>query len=295
MYYTKRWSLFSKGDNMAKDNKKTSSSTGYTNNVGRPTGSYGSYGTSGYNGSSYNSYGRTTYSSYGTGNPQQPASQQSPATNGKKGKKDNVKIEKVNLPQNGEKMTGKEKKLAKKSAKFDETDLRNYPMTVGNWIGTFILLAIPLVGAICAICWFFGVGNKSRTAWARSYVVIVLLIVLLFVIIVGSVYGVLSSKAKNVEVEFDGVSYGTLGNYGAKGTLYYLACLGLDAFGEQVASLIIGQGGGEEDSEMSSDDVILMAKAMLAKQILDIDFDGESDGDGSGNGGYLEDGEGFDE
>ena len=104
-------------------------------------------------------------------------------------------VEKVSLPEQG-KRTRKQKKIAKKIEKFNEMDLRNYPMTVGSWIGTFILLSIPLIGGICAICWFFGVGNKSRSAWVRSYVVIALLIVLIIGILLGVGWTLLSKSAK---------------------------------------------------------------------------------------------------
>lgn len=193
---------------MAKDKKSKGAPA---NNAGRPTSSYSSYATSGYGyGGVGGAYGRSPYGA----NAQQPHSANGVANavaqNG-------TKVEKVDLPDKAN-MTRKQKKLAKKSKKFDETDLRCYPMTVGGWIGTFILLALPLIGGICAICWFFGVGNKSRTAWVRSYVVIMILIVLVLGIILGSGYAVMSGKAKAEGLE------------GFNGTLYYMACEVVDMF-----------------------------------------------------------------
>ncbi len=95
-----------------------------------------------------------------------------------------TQFERVTLPDR-KYMSNREKKLAKKSAKFDEMDLRNYPMSIGGWIATFILLAIPMVNFICGICWFFGVGNKSRTAFIRAYVIVLLIITLVFGLIFG--------------------------------------------------------------------------------------------------------------
>lgn len=144
---------------------------------------------------------RGTSANYGAGTPVRGGygvynMNGAPVMGGQTDKGNNVKSEKVSLPDKGNR-TGKQKKLAKKRARFDEMDLRNYPMTVGSWIGTFILLSIPLLGGICAICWFFGVGNKSRSAWVRSYVVIALLIVLLIGIIFGVGWSLLSKAAKD--------------------------------------------------------------------------------------------------
>ncbi|MDE6276203.1 MAG: hypothetical protein K2M75_06685 [Clostridia bacterium] len=271
---------------MAKDNRSTGRGAA-PNRAGRPTGSYNSYGTSGYGTGAGYGYGRSPYGANAQPtNAKTAVNSNVPATVNKKAEKDEA-------PEKG--LKGKQKKLAKRAKKFDETDLRCYPMTIRGWIGTFILLAIPLVNVICGICWFFGVGNKSRSSWVRSYVVIVMLVVLLFVIIVGAGFGVLNSKAKNVAVEFDGVSYGKLGDYGVKGTLYYVTCVFVDTFGEQLVKQIMGQAGGngsgsgetgsgEEGGEVSSADGVKMVKAMLATKILGINLEGEQ-GSTGGTGG----------
>lgn len=264
---------------MARDNRATGRGAA-PNRAGRPTGSYGSYGPSGYGygaAGGGGAYGRSPYGAQQQSNvPAQVTKEKAPEKN----------------------LKGKDKKIAKKAKKFDETDLRCYPMTIRAWIGTFILLAIPLVGGICAICWFFGVGNKSRTAWVRSYVVIVLLIVLLLGILVGSVIGVLTSKAKDVEVVFEEQSYGTLGDYGMKGTLYYVACGLVDALGPEVVSQLIGKiagGNGEDgDEAISGEDGVMMIKMMLAQKILGIGEDEDApenapiEGEGGSTGGDVE-------
>lgn len=101
----------------------------------------------------------------------------------------------VTLPDK-EHMTKKQKKIAKKASRFDEMDLRNYPMTVGKWIGTFIVMLIPLVNFIAGICWFFGVGNKSRTAFVRSIFVICLILTVLLAALLGVGYYFLAQKAQ---------------------------------------------------------------------------------------------------
>lgn len=101
----------------------------------------------------------------------------------------------VTLPDKAH-MTRKQKKIAKKASRFDEMDLRNYPMTVGKWIGTFIVMMLPLINVIAGIFWFFGVGNKSRTAFIRSIFVIWLIVTILVVGALGAGYFVLAQKAE---------------------------------------------------------------------------------------------------
>lgn len=257
---------------MAKDKKSKGAPANHT---GRPTGSYSSYATSGYGYGGSGAYGRSPYGSYGA-NAQQPHAANSAANAPAQG---GTKVEKVDLPDK-EHMTRKEKKLAKRAKKFDETDLRCYPMTVRAWIGTFILLALPFVGGICAICWFFGVGNKSRTSWIRSYVVIWVLIVLILGIFLGVGYSLLAKSAKDVDLsETYGEEYGTLGDYGFMGTVYYVACKAVD--------LLEGQLGGPEATQE--------VKAMLAQKLLGIGEKTPDENDGMVNegddGSYGDDGQ----
>lgn len=163
----------------------------------------------------------------------------------------------------GRKMSKKEKKIAKKVAKFDEMDLRNYPMTVGKWIGTYIILAIPLVNVIACICWFFGAGNKSRAAWIRSHVVRFLIIILLIAAIIGGGWLVLKNMASK--------------NAGAETTnevLYYAV--------DQVANIV----------DDINPDMAYMLRAIVAEKLgmpAPEPPARDNDGNGDENGGYSED------
>ena len=54
------------------------------------------------------------------------------------------------------------------------------PVTVGNWLLTFIILAIPLVNLIMLIIWVVGTStHPSKRTFATAYLV---LIAILFVI-----------------------------------------------------------------------------------------------------------------
>lgn len=54
-------------------------------------------------------------------------------------------------------------------------------MTVGAWIGTLILTAIPVVGFICLIVWAFSGSpeKRSRKNWAIAQLILMLIVALL--------------------------------------------------------------------------------------------------------------------
>jgi hypothetical protein len=68
----------------------------------------------------------------------------------------------------------------------------NKAMSVGNWIITMIVTAIPLVGFIMLFVWAFGSGtNLSKQNWAKAalifYAIIIVLYFLFFAAIMGAV------------------------------------------------------------------------------------------------------------
>jgi hypothetical protein len=55
---------------------------------------------------------------------------------------------------------------------MNETDYK--PISVGNWIVTFILLAIPLVNIIMLIVWAAsGSTHPSKKSFARAYLILI--------------------------------------------------------------------------------------------------------------------------
>lgn len=61
-------------------------------------------------------------------------------------------------------------------------------MTVGNWLLTFLILAIPLLNIIMLFVWAFGDGNQTRATYAKA-TLLWILIVAVFMIIVVSIFG----------------------------------------------------------------------------------------------------------
>jgi hypothetical protein len=58
------------------------------------------------------------------------------------------------------------------------------PMSVGQWFGTLILLAIPIIGEICFIIWLFGGGKyRQRVNYVRAMLIPVILAIIAVIII----------------------------------------------------------------------------------------------------------------
>ena len=159
------------------------------------------------NQNAYNNYGKQNPAGAPVGNANN--AQNNPDKKGKKEKKSKKNKGELParfvMPAGGEEsLSRKEKKIYKKVKKFDDYDLRNYPMTAGKWIVTFIIMAIPLINIIVGICWLFGAGNKSRSAYVRAHLIIFLIIVLIIGILLGVGYSVLKSKAAQAGAETNG-------------------------------------------------------------------------------------------
>ena len=66
---------------------------------------------------------------------------------------------------------------------------QNQPVSVGEWIITYILMCIPIVGIVMTFIWAFGEDAKlSKKNWARA-VLVLMLVCIIFSIIIGVVAG----------------------------------------------------------------------------------------------------------
>ncbi len=58
------------------------------------------------------------------------------------------------------------------------------PMTVGQWVGTMLLLAIPLVNIILLFVWAFGSGtNTNKKNYCRATLIIAAVVIAIYVVI----------------------------------------------------------------------------------------------------------------
>jgi membrane-associated HD superfamily phosphohydrolase len=68
------------------------------------------------------------------------------------------------------------------------------PMSIGDWIITFIITAIPLVGFIMLFVWAFGDGtNPSKKTWAQAYLIMMVIAIILLIIFFSVFASILGS------------------------------------------------------------------------------------------------------
>ncbi|MBE0570221.1 MAG: hypothetical protein IH618_01640 [Ignavibacteriaceae bacterium] len=79
---------------------------------------------------------------------------------------------------------------------------QNYqPMTIGEWIITFIITYIPIVGIIMLFVWAFSDGNHpSKKTWAQATLILFAIAIVLGIIfatviisMIGSMFGAMGS------------------------------------------------------------------------------------------------------
>jgi hypothetical protein len=77
------------------------------------------------------------------------------------------------------------------------------PMTIGEWVVTFIISYIPLVGFIMLFVWAFSYGtHPSKKTWAQAtlimFVIMIILMIIFFTVfasILGSIFSNYTQQA----------------------------------------------------------------------------------------------------
>lgn len=59
----------------------------------------------------------------------------------------------------------------------------NAVMSVKAWLGTLLLLCIPIVNLILLVVWGFGSGNENRRNYARATLIVMGIGLILYVIL----------------------------------------------------------------------------------------------------------------
>ena len=68
----------------------------------------------------------------------------------------------------------------------------NQPMSIGDWIITFIITYIPLVGFIMLFVWAFGDGtHPSKKTWAQATLILMVVGVILAIIFFGIIASII--------------------------------------------------------------------------------------------------------
>lgn len=67
---------------------------------------------------------------------------------------------------------------------LDQPVPQTRPMSVGDWMLTILLTAIPLVGIIMLFVWAFGSDTRStKSNWAKAMLIWALIFIVLYAII----------------------------------------------------------------------------------------------------------------
>ena len=68
------------------------------------------------------------------------------------------------------------------------------PMTIGDWIVTFIISYIPLVGFIMLFVWAFGDGaHPSKKTWAQAALIMVVVAIVLSIVFFGIIASIIGN------------------------------------------------------------------------------------------------------
>lgn len=71
----------------------------------------------------------------------------------------------------------------------------NYkPMTIGDWLITFLIQAIPLVGFIMLFVWAFSDGtHPSKKTWAQAALIMMVVVIVLMIIFFAAIWSMIGS------------------------------------------------------------------------------------------------------
>ena len=77
---------------------------------------------------------------------------------------------------------------------MDQVSGSYQPMTIGDWIITFIITYIPLVGFIMLFVWAFGGDtHPSKKTWAQATLIIFAISIVLVIIFAGIIVSMLGN------------------------------------------------------------------------------------------------------
>ena len=68
-------------------------------------------------------------------------------------------------------------------------------MTLGQWLITTLIMAIPCVGFIMTLVWAFGNGNENRKNFCRASLIWMVVGIVLLVIFYGSIFAMIAASA----------------------------------------------------------------------------------------------------
>ncbi|WMJ89043.1 hypothetical protein [Anaerocolumna sp. MB42-C2] len=74
------------------------------------------------------------------------------------------------------------------------------PMSLGDWVITLIVLAIPCVGLIMMFVWGFGQGNTNRRNYCRATLIFAAIGIVLGLVFYASIAAALTSAFSSLAI-----------------------------------------------------------------------------------------------
>jgi len=88
---------------------------------------------------------------------------------------------------------------------MDQFNLQqNYkPMTIGDWLITFLIQIIPLVGFVMLFVWAFGGDtHPSKKTWAQATLLWFVIMIILFIIFFAALWGFIMSMFGGMDLNY---------------------------------------------------------------------------------------------
>lgn len=81
---------------------------------------------------------------------------------------------------------------------------QNYkPMTIGDWLITFLIQIIPLVGFVMLFVWAFGGDtHPSKKTWAQATLLWFVIMIILFIIFFAALWGFIMSMFGGMDLNY---------------------------------------------------------------------------------------------
>lgn len=81
---------------------------------------------------------------------------------------------------------------------------QNYkPMTIGDWLITFLIQIIPLVGLVMLFVWAFGGDtHPSKKTWAQATLLWFVIMIILFIIFFAAMWGFIMSMFGGMDYNY---------------------------------------------------------------------------------------------
>ncbi len=88
---------------------------------------------------------------------------------------------------------------------MDQFNLQqNYkPMSIGDWLITFLIQIIPLVGIVMLFVWAFGGDtHPSKKTWAQATLLWFVILIVLFIIFFAALWGFIMSMFAGMDYNY---------------------------------------------------------------------------------------------